>query len=80
MYRKNPGKPTGALKQLDYILMDRKHMYCSRDAEANDMIHMGSNHRSVMAQFVSAAPKKDISQKTPRQDEDENEREQKELK
>ena len=39
-------------KQLDYVLVDRKHMHCSRDAEANDMIHMGSDHRCVMGQFV----------------------------
>ena len=46
------------------MLVDRKHLYCSRDAEANDMIHMGSDHRSVMAQFVITAPKKEVSQKT----------------
>ena len=28
------------------------------------MLHMGSDHRSVMAQFVITAPKKDVSQKT----------------
>ena len=39
-------------------------MYCSRDSEANDMIHMGSDHRSVKAQFVITAPKKEVSQKT----------------
>ena len=39
-------------------------MYCSRDAEANDMIHVGSDHRSVMAQFLITAPKKEVSQKT----------------
>ena len=58
------GHPKGTEKQLDYILVDRKHMYCSRDAEANDMIHMGCDHRSVMAQFVITAPKKEVSQKT----------------
>ena len=44
--------PKGIEKQLDYILVDRKHIYCSRDAEANDMIHVGSDRRSVMAPFV----------------------------
>ena len=39
--------PKGTEKQLDYILVDRKHKYCGRDAEANDMIHMGSDHRSL---------------------------------
>ena len=32
-------------KKLDYILVDRKHNSRSRDAEANDTIHMGSDHR-----------------------------------
>ena len=31
----------------------------SRDAEANDMIHLGSDHRSVMAQLVIPAPTKE---------------------
>ena len=39
-------------------------MCCSRDAGANDMIHMGSDHISVMAQFVITASKKEVSQKT----------------
>ena len=70
MYRKTPEKqvtyrtPTGAEKQLDYILVNRKYLRCSKAAEANDMIHMGSDHRSVMAQFVIPAPKK----KTPKID------------
>ena len=38
-------------KQLDYILTDRKHYEWSRDAEASDKIHMGSDHRCVMARF-----------------------------
>ena len=43
MYRKTLEKeaayrtPKGTAKQLDYILVDRKHLCCSRDAEANDM-------------------------------------------
>ena len=48
---------------MDYILVNTKYLSCSRDAEANDMIHMGSDHRSVMAQFVITAPKKEESQK-----------------
>ena len=36
-------------KQLDYILTDRKHYKLSRDA--SDTIHMGSDHRCVMARF-----------------------------
>ena len=38
-------------KQLDYILSDRKHYKWSRDAEACDIIHMGSDHRCVVARF-----------------------------
>ena len=48
---------------MGHILVNRKYLSCSRDAEANDMIHMGSDHRSVMAQFVITAPKKEDSQK-----------------
>ena len=83
MYRKTLGKqathrtPKGAEKQLDYILVDRKHKCCSRDAEANVMIHMGSGHRSVMAQFVITASKKEVSQ-TQRKEENPNSREHKE--
>ena len=54
--------PEGAEKQLDYILVNRKFLRCSRDAEANDRIHMGSDHGRVMAQFVISAPKKKDSQ------------------
>ena len=55
MYKKLPQKqvtyhtPKGAKKELDYILTDRKHDRWSRDAEANDTIDMGSDHRCVMA-------------------------------
>ena len=68
-YRKTPEKqvthrtPKGVEKRLGYILVDRKHLPCSRDAEANDMIHMGSDHSSVMAQFVITATKKEVSEK-----------------
>ena len=68
MYRKTHEKqatyrtPKGAEKQLDYILVNRKYLTCSKDAEAKDMIHMGSDHRNVMAQFVIPAPKKRDSQ------------------
>ena len=58
MYRKLLQKqvthhtPKRVEKQLDYILTDKKHYSGSRDAEANDTIHMGSDHRCVMAKFV----------------------------
>ena len=61
MHRKTPEKhvmyrtPKGVEKQLDYVLINRKMLSCSRDAEANDMIHMGGDHRSVMAQFLIKA-------------------------
>ena len=50
VYRKTPEKqatcrtPFGTEKQFDYILVDKKHIFCSTDAEANDMIHMGRDH------------------------------------
>ena len=50
--------PKGGGKQLDYILTDRKHHGWSRDAEANDTIDMGSDHRRVMAKFEISLQKK----------------------
>ena len=32
-------------------MTDKKHFSWSKDEEANDMIHMGSDHRCVMAKF-----------------------------
>ena len=46
--------PKGTEKQINYILIKR-----SKDAEANDMIHMRSDHRCVMATFVINTPKRD---------------------
>ena len=43
--------PKNGEKQLDYILTDRKHYSWRKDAEANDTIHMGRDHRCVMAMF-----------------------------
>ena len=43
----------GVEKQMDYIITDRYSW--SRDAEANDIIHMGSDHKCVMANFVIPA-------------------------
>ena len=57
-----PGFSKGAEKQLDYILVNRKYMRCSEYAEAHDLIHMGSDHRSVMAQCVIQKPEKKGSQ------------------
>ena len=44
--------PRGIEKQMDYILVSKKHYRWSRDAEANDMIHMKSDQRRVMARLV----------------------------
>ena len=65
MYRKNLGKPTtyrspkGNEKQIDYYIIKKRHLKYNKDAEANDMIHMGSDHRCVMATFMITTPKKD---------------------
>ena len=45
--------------QIDYIITQRRHLKYNKDAEANDMIHIGSDHRCVMATFVITTPKKD---------------------
>ena len=39
-------------KQSDYILTKRRYLRNVKDAEANDMIHMGSDHRCVVATFM----------------------------
>ena len=58
MFRKTPQKqtsfvsPKGKEKQIDYILTRRRYLRNVKDAEANDMIHMGSDHRCVMATFL----------------------------
>ena len=44
--------PKNVEKQLDYILMDKKHHSWSRDVESTDiLLHMESDHRCVMAKF-----------------------------
>ena len=53
--------PKGTEKQIDYIWVKRRHLKYSKNAEANDMIHMGSDHRCVMATFVSNVIKKNCS-------------------
>ena len=50
--------PKGAEKQLDYIFINRKYLKYSGNAGANDMIHMGSDHRCVMARLVIPAKTK----------------------
>ena len=64
MFRKTPQKqtsfvsPKGKEKQIDYILTKRRYLRNVKDAEANDMIHMGSDHRCVMATFLIKTPEK----------------------
>ena len=43
-------------------MINRKGLTYSRNADVNDMIHMGSDHRCVIAQFVFPATKKNDSQ------------------
>ena len=70
VYRKNLGKPTTCIspkgngKQIDYILTTRRNLRYNKDAEANDMIHMGSGHRCVMATFTITTPGKSNHHKT----------------
>ena len=65
MYSKNPGKqttyrsPKGNEKQVDHIIIRRRHLKHNKDAEANDRVHMGSDHRCVMAAFTITTLKKD---------------------
>ena len=47
----------------------------SRGIETNDMIHMGSDHRRVMAHYVITSPKKEVSKNAHRQKENQNSRE-----
>ena len=69
MYRKNPGAQTtyrsgkGNEKQIDSIIIKRRHLKYNKDAEADDVIHMGSDHRCVMATFMITTPKKDVHRK-----------------
>ena len=64
MFRKTPQKqtsfvsPKGKEKQIDYILTKRRYLRNVKDAEANDMIHMGSDDRCIMATFLINTPEK----------------------
>ena len=59
--------PKGTEKQLDYILVDRKHVYCSRDAVANDLIHIGKRPQKCYGTHRDYSTKKEVSQKTHKQ-------------
>ena len=54
----------GTEKQIDYILIKRRRLKYYKDAEANDMIHMGIDHRCVVATFLINTPKKDVPHDT----------------
>ena len=76
MYRKTPQKqttfvpPKGNEKQIDNILTKRRYLTHNKDAEANDMIHMGSDHRCVMATFTITVPGKNNHEKNTREKHD----------
>ena len=65
MFRKTPQKqtsfvsPKGKEKQIDCILTRRRYLGDVEDAEANDMIRMGSDHRCTTATFLINTPGKD---------------------
>ena len=69
MFRKTPQKqtsfvsPKGKEKQIDYILTKRRYLNNVKDAEANDMIHMGSDHRCIMATFLINTPENNTHDK-----------------
>ena len=70
MHKKLPDKQAtfrssnGKDKQLDYVLVDRKSMRYCRDAEANDRVHMGSDHRCVVTRFTFPGLKKSDSRQS----------------
>ena len=72
MYRKTPQKqttfvsPKGKEKHIDFTLTKRRYLRHNKDAEANDMIHMGSDHRCLMATFTITMPGKNIHYKNTR--------------
>ena len=76
MFRKTPQKqtsfvsPKGKEKQNDYNLTKRRYLRNAKDAEANDMTHMGSDHRCVMATFLINMHGKDIHAKNKKKKHD----------
>ena len=72
MYQKIPQKqvtyrsPKNDEKQLDYILVDRKHLNWSKDAESVDILHMGSDHRCVTAKFEITAKEAEGKPRKPK--------------
>ena len=60
MYRNNPGKQTTYRSQK---MRSKSTLKYNKDAEANDMIHMGSDHRCATETFMITAPKRDVHRK-----------------
>ena len=56
--QENNTDPQVGKKQLDYVVTDRRNRRSCLDAEANDMIHMASDHRTVTAHFRFPCAKK----------------------
>ena len=69
MFRKTPQKqttftsPKGNEKQIDHKQTKRRYLKHIKDAEANGMIHMGVDHRCVMATFTISMPGKNFNHK-----------------
>ena len=63
-FKKHPKKQykfrsaSGKEQQLDYGEIDRRNRRYCTDTESNDMIHLGSDHRSVIAHFRFPCVKK----------------------
>ena len=76
MHRKTPQKqttfisPKGKEKQIVFVLTKRSYLRHAEDAEVNDMIHMGSDHRCGMATFTITMPEKNIHIKNTRKQHD----------
>ena len=76
MYRNTLQKQTtfvsskGKEKQIDYILTKRRYLRHTKDAQAKDMIHMGSDYRCVMATFTINMLGKNINHKNTRRKHD----------
>ena len=74
MFRKTPQEqttfvsPKGKGKQIEYIPTRSRYLRHAEDAETNDMIHMGSDHRCVMATFKITMTGKNIHIKNTRHD------------
>ena len=55
--------PSGKEKQLDCVVIVRRNRRYCTDAEANDMIHLGTDHRSVTAHFRFPCKKEGLENK-----------------